>query len=62
MEQEAFILYGNNSEMGNLDKLNQKLKEGWKVVSTSPMGGNGNGYAVAAVVILERERGDNNGN
>jgi hypothetical protein len=65
--QKAFILTMRSPQTGfsstNLNGFNQLLKDGWRVVSVTPMGGAGGAgdneqfpSSFAAVVIIERAR------
>ena len=39
---------------GGLDALNERLRQGWRVVTVAPMGGGGQTDGFAALVVIER--------
>ena len=39
---------------GGLDPLNERLWQGWRVVTVAPMGGGGQTEGFAALVVIER--------
>ncbi len=40
--------------LNNLDKLNQLLEDGWRIVHTAPMGGTGESDTFVSLVVLKK--------
>ncbi|WP_251551248.1 hypothetical protein [Neobacillus muris] len=51
--QQAIVVYYTTGKKNNLDELNTLLKNGWRVIKQSPMGGEC-GAVVYSLVILEK--------
>ncbi|MNI52189.1 hypothetical protein D3C73_1069530 [compost metagenome] len=52
--QKAMVVSWFTEKKNNIEELNELLREGWKVVSQSPMGGGGGRNDVVSLVILEK--------